>query len=1215
MERSIGVLAVPEGCIGLLIRPVLVDFIEGEIFTSLRKGSPIGSIFFFFADLLRIMSLFSRLQLPLGLLLLLLGVASATAQESPLYRPVPPEESGITFSNYIVESDTFYMSVFIYAYNGAGVAVGDVNGDELPDIYFLGTQAHSPSRLYINQGGLKFKDASIESGLFDSVGIRFGVTMVDIDGDQDLDIYVVRQNDENSLYINDGSGHFVDKASEFGIDYCCSSMHATFLDYDRDGDLDLYLAINGLAFERRPMVKGLPDQFFRNDRGTFVNVTEETGIWDVGYAQSVTTGDVNNDGWVDIYVTNDFQEKDRLYLNNQDGTFTDQMKERMRHTSGASMGSEIADVNNDGHLDIVSLDMMPDGHYRKMANISSLSTFSPVFDSTQAVRNTLQINRGYGWFSDVAQIAGISATDWSWTALLIDADHDRDRDLFVTNGFKRDVQNLDVIQYFDPNTTKLGLMKRIPPVRVPNYFYRNDGGLRFSRVSQEWGVGQIINSNGSAYSDLDLDGDLDLILNNLDSTAFILENRAEQRDGAWFQVMLDGNDWNRSAIGARVTVVDKLGSQMAEVMPTHGYLSSSELLLHFGLGSASRVDSVIIEWPDGTWSVETDLEVNQRHTISYSSSTLLPNPTPRESALLSEQDRGTPLKKTEDARLPHGHRENSFLDFYRQRLIPRRFSINGPGMAVGDVDGDGHDDLWIGGASEYSGQIFRQNREGTFHADSTGLAPDAMMEDLGGLLVDVDNDGDLDLVVASGGNENGNYPERYRTRLYRNDGSGRFTADTVGISIKGDPTQAIAAADIDDDGDLDLFVGGRLVYEKYPESPASYLLRNDGGTFVEVTDADAPGLQRVGMVSSALFTDYDGDGDPDLLVVGEWMTPRLFHNEKGGFSEVTAKAGLAGEEGWWNSVEGGDFDGDGDIDYILGNLGLNSKPEIQADYDEPFSLYLGDFDQNGSTEAITSYYYDGIEYPSRTKADVEMQMKTYINRRFPSPSRYARAPLKSMYDSTLLANALTVRARTFASKIAVNQGDGTFLLSDLPVEAQFAPIHGIVVADFNLDGNLDVLLSDNFFGPDGSVVHYDAGLGLLMLGDGKGGLKPTTPIESGFRLGGDARSLVLIRTDDTRGASVVATCNQATTEVYEIAGNPLVVGLDRLDPDRRITSAVVTFSDGRSRREEFYYGGGYLSSSSRALILPRVAEGIYIQLYAGNETVWEGDVSEIPGLR
>ncbi len=1150
----------------------------------------------------------SRLILVLIFGLMTLPLDAQERSLSQLFRPLPAEETGIYHRNDIIESDSFYMSVFIYAYNGAGVGIGDVNGDDLPDIYLLGTQTHAPSRLYLNRGNLRFEDASKESGLLDSAGIRFGVTMVDIDGDGDLDIYVTRQKDPNRLYINDGKGHFVDRAGEFGLDFCCSSMHGSFLDYDRDGDLDLYLGINGQAFERNPMVLGLPDRFFRNDGGHFTEVTAETGIADEAYAQSVTVGDIDGDGWIDIYVSNDFQEKDDIYLNNRNGTFREVMVERFNHTSASSMGSEIADVNNDGLLDIVTLDMLPDGHFRKMANVSSLSTFSPVFDSTQAVRNTLQINRGNGYFSDVGQMAGISATDWSWAPLLIDADHDRDRDLFITNGFKRDVQNLDVTQYFNPHESKLALVKRVPPIWVANYFYRNDGDFRFSKVSREWGVDQVINSNGAAWGDLDNDGDLDLVINNLDTVAMVLENRAETLERQWIQFRLIGREMNRTPIGARVTVYDRLGSQTAELITARGYLSSSEPIIHFGLGDVDALDSVRIEWPDGSWSIHPEFKAGQRYTIRQSESRVHTGPTPREQAFAELQHLRTPFTRDTD-RLDHVHIENYYLDFHLQRLIPRRFSINGPAIAVGDINGDGTEDLWIGGAKRESGMLYTQNSDGMFlPLPSPALANDSLFEDQGGLLIDLDGDGDRDLVVTSGGIENHKSPELNLLRVYLNDGRGAFARDREMVPESSLNLLSISAADIDNDGDNDLFVGGRLVPGAYPDPPESMLLINEDGRFIDGTEGRGPDLKRIGMISSSLFTDYDNDGDPDLFLVGEWMTPTLFENRSGRFVNVTDQAGLDGYEGWWNSIAGGDLDNDGDIDYILGNLGLNTKAEIRADSNQPLRIYSGDFDGNGSIDLVTSYYYNGIEYPNRTKADVAEQMKTYLNRKFPSPSRYAMSTLHMIYDSTLLANAKQLRATTFASMYAENRGDGTFTLRPLPTAAQVAPIHGIVVEDVDGDGELDVVVADNFHGPDGSAIQYDAGFGLFLRGNGRGALTPVEPFISGLQCRCDARSLVTVRMEGGNGLYLIAGCNAATTELFRFADRSIVVPLSRLNNGTEATSATIRFEDGKTRRLEWYNGSGYLSTQSRSLVLPLGKGSVETTLYRGTESVWSGEI-------
>ncbi len=1137
-----------------------------------------------------------------GLLTLYAAIPVSAQQraDTTLFRLVPTEESNLRFANMLVESDTFYMGSFIYAYNGGGVAIGDVDGDDLPDIYIVGTQSHAPSRLYRNLGSLRFEDVSAASGLLDSTGIRFGVAMVDIDGDGDLDIHVARQDAPNRMYINDGKGRFSDRAAELGLDHCCSSTRGLFLDYDRDGDLDLYLGINGDAHQDQPMVRGLTDRLYRNDDGQFVEVTEEAGIYDLGYCLSVSVGDYDSDGWPDIYVTNDFQERDLLYMNNGDGTFTDRMKERMRHTSTSSMGSDVGDLDGDGDLDIIAVDMVPEDHARKFSNQIMLSTYSPVFDSTQLMRNTMQLNRGAGYFSDVAQMVGLPDTDWSWGPLIADYDNDGDADLYITNGFKRDVLNLDIIEYVNLQTSPMAIMRRVPLLRLKNYVYRNDGDLRFTKSANAWGLDQVVNSNGVARGDLDGDGDLDLVLNNLDSTMMLLENRASNRDDApgYFRVRLEGAAKNRGAIGARVTITTAAGTQMREMTPARSYLSSVEPILHFGLGRIEGVERIEVSWPDG--SIETfddGWSANQVVALEQGKGRTGEREGP-DKATLAE----IPLEEG----LAYRHKENVHRDFYRERLLPRRYSTMGPGMAAGDLDGDGADEIWIGGAVELPGTIFDGRAYNGKPIEQPALVADGDFEDQGAIFFDADGDGDLDLYVVSGGNDNVADSALFQDRLYRNDGTGRLTRDTNALPTIRSSGSAVAAADFDGDGDLDLVVGGRVVPDFYPDPPRSLLLRNDGGQFVDATASLAPALERHGMISSLIFSDVDNDNDPDIVAVGEWLAPTIFENDGGRFAPL-ASTGLEAYTGWWNSVVGGDFDEDGDIDYVFGNIGRNTRAELQPSMDEPIRLYANDFDGNGSRDLVMSYVRGGHELPVRSRADVAEQMKTYIKRRFPTTTRYALSPIEKIYEPSLLASSHTVTATTFESMMAENNGDGTFAMRSLPVIAQVAPIHGMVALDIDGDGHLDLAGVDNFHGPDGGAVLYDAGLGLLLLGDGDGGFRSIEPNNSGFRVGCDARSLIAVAPHPATGDNEVVTfpftllvgCNYDAVRMY--AGpDRSMIAIDRAEG---LTHAIIRFEDGRSRREEFHVGSGYLSDFPPLLLLPNKRPIEAIELYRGSERV------------
>ncbi|MBX7217027.1 MAG: VCBS repeat-containing protein [Candidatus Kapabacteria bacterium] len=1134
-----------------------------------------------------------RLFLP-TLLLFLPTCLLLHAQESPLFRWLPPTETGVDFTNMVMEDDSFNVTLFIYAYNGGGVAVGDLNGDTLPDLYFTGTRANSPNRLFLNQGGLRFREASRMAGVDDSIGVRYGVTLADIDADGDLDIYVAKHDAPNTLFINNGNGTFSERAKQFGLDFCCTSQQATFLDYDRDGDLDMFLARNGDAKGEAFKRDGNPDRLFRNNgNGTFTDVSTEAGIADKGYALSVMVGDYNNDGWADLYVANDFEAPDLLYINNRDGTFTNQVRQWMKHTSIFSMGSDAADFNNDGNLDLFTVDMMPEDHWRKMSHMGQGSVYDPKFDSTQLMRNMLQVNRGDGTFLEVGQLAGIAETDWSWAPLFADFDNDGDNDLFISNGYKRDVQNLDVIHNLNSRSfAPLNVIRKVPSVKLQNYCFRNDGNLTFTKMSNPWGLIQMVNTNGAAVADLDRDGDLDVVMNNIDSVAFIYQNlAAEQKRGNYLQLSLHGADKNTAGVGARVTIKAGGRLQMLECTPVRGYMSSNNAPLHFGLGDANTVDTITIRWPNG--AVQTVANVSANQTVNIRQKASAP-PAPAGAGPLADT-----LFWPATAGPEYRHRENRFDDFLRERLLPNRLSRSGPGVAVGDVDGNGLDDVWIGGARSYPGALFLQKESGRFvrSADSAAFVADSSSEDTGALLFDADGDGDLDLYVASGGNEfDTSEFALLQDRLYLNNGSGQFSNATNRLPAMPTSTSSVVAADYDHDGDLDLFVAGRSVPGKYPTAPRSYLLRNDRGHFTDATAAVAPGLAHPGMVTSALWTDFDNDNWSDLILVGEWMPIRFFRNAHGKLTETTSTAGVDSSEGWWNSINGGDVDNDGDVDYVLGNWGLNVYSPLRPSRELPLQLYAADFDGNGSRDLLLSYFFRGSEYPVRGRTETASQLPAFIRRKYPTYTSYATATVDQIYGRANLDSAQCWRARTFVSSVLENLGNGHFQLRPLPLVAQSTPMFGTLLEDFDSDGNLDLLCVGNFDGADPLAVRYNSGYGLYLNGDGKGNFLQKSATGAGFSVPGEGRGLACVAGKD--GVTIVAAnCNAAATSVT-LRQRPL-----RIDPAKRCTHAILDLGDGRTRRQEWYWGSGYLSQSSQMLLLPSAtATG---GLYSGEKKVEE----------
>ena len=1148
-----------------------------------------------------------KLLATLLFLLLASPLMEVNAQENmTLFTRLTQEETGFDFTNMVIEDEEYNINEFIYAYNGGGIAVGDVDGDGLLDLYVSGTQAHTPNRLYRTLGNLKFQDISASAGVDDSIGVRYGVTMVDINGDGAIDIYVNKQDAPNALYINNGSGVFSERAKAYGLDFCCSSTHTAFFDYDRDGDLDAYICTNGDATGDDYQNNGKTDRLFQNNGdNTFTDVTEGSGVYDEGYGLSVTVGDINNDGWPDMYITNDFVWPDMLYINNQDGTFTEKAREQMSHTTEFGMGADVADFNKDGLLDIIAVDMLPEDHWRKMSHMGSSNGFSPLFDSIQMLRNNLHMNRGDGYFSEVAQLTGVDETDWSWSPLFADYDNNGETDLFITNGYKRDVANKDVIEYFTRGAT-MAMLLRVPSIKLKNYAFRNNGDLTFTKVSKEWGVEDYVNSNGAIYADLDNDGDLDLIINNIDTVSSIYRNNAEKMTtGHWLSVKLEGEGQNRFGVGARVEIqLPDESKQIREFTPVRGYLSSSYAPLHFGVGEFEMIDRLIVTWPDGAAERHENIGVDEVLTLRRKDATdgidiaRLRNPEGdvQRPPLFNELDSAT-------TGFRYVHIESPFDDYNRERLLPHKLSQNGPGIAVGDVDGNGLDDMWIGGSLSSTGGFFLQISPGIYSAqpETAESLRDPNAEDMGGLFIDVDNDNDLDFYVSSGSNEvNGNHPN-LQDRLYINDGTGRFQHDTARLPTMYTSTASASAADFDQDGDLDLFVGGRCVPGQYPDIPSSYLLRNDDGYFVDVTDELAPAARQAGMLTTVLWSDFDNDNRPDLIFGGEWMGFQFLRNTGERFEDVTASTGLDSINGWWHSISPGDLDNDGDIDYVVGNMGENTSQTHQPTREEPIRLYANDFDRNSSRDLIMSYYFAGYEFPARNRQAMTTQMGTYTKRRFPTYTKYSTSLIHQVIDSALMLEGQIRWATTFQNSWIENNGDGTFTLHRLPTLAQVSPMYGSTVVDVNGDGNLDVMALQNFWGADPGVMRYDAGLGLVMLGNGKGGFTVEESPKIGFVARLDGRGLAMVNTGTDSVAHFVAVNNTSYAQLFERRYSPETGRIERLKPNEAVTHAVVEFKSGKKRRMEFPIGSGYLTQSSRMFLVTPDMERI--DLYNGDDRV------------
>ncbi len=1099
---------------------------------------------------------------------LLLAACGRSARAPTLFELLPPSVTGVTFVNQVPEQDTaLNIITFLNYYNGGGVAVGDVDGDGLPDLYF--TSNVGPNRLYRNLGNYRFEDITERAGVADPAGWKTGVTMADVNGDGRLDIYVsamsyLTMHGHNVLYINNGDGTFSDRTKEYGLDFAGYSTQAVFFDYDGDGDLDMYL-LNYSAHsergqmthpQREPRHPRAGDRLFRNDGGHFVDVSDQAHIYGgvEGYGLGVVASDVNLDGCPDLYVANDFQENDFLYINNCDGTFTESIARAVGHTSHASMGVDAADYNNDGRPDLMVLDMLPEREdvLKTSANADPWSIEHMKEQAgyyPQYARNTLLLNRGSVGgavrFSEIGYLAGVSATDWSWAPLFADLDNDGNKDLFVTNGIYRRPNDLDylaavrdsAIQAALANGISSGLLRRLtsmmPHIPIAKYAFRNNGDLTFTNMATPWGLAQPGFSNGAAYADLNNSGALDLVVNNLNAPAAIYRNHARDiNHNSYLTVVLRGSGANTAGIGAKVIVRQHGTTQLVEQMPARGFQSSVDPRLHFGLGKASRVDSLVVIWPDRRSQVLTDVPVDRTLTLSQADAAT-PGLRPGSVRPRSVRQRSVPppLFRDEMSRLglDFQHQENSFYDYGRQPLIPHLLSREGPALATGDVNGDGLDDVYVGGAKWQAGALFIQQRDGTFRRSTQpAFQADSLSEDVAATFFDANGDGHPDLYVVSGGNEFWGDHDALQDRLYLNDGKGNFRRDAAALPRFSETGSCVAVGDWNGDGLPDLFVGRRVVAGKYGVAPRSYLLENDGtGHFRDVTLEKAPALAQAGMVTAATWIDYDHDGRLDLIVTGEWMPVRVFHQENGRLVDRTAQAGLGGTEGWWNSVAAVDLNGDGRDDLVLGNLGLNSY--LRASPAEPARLYVRDFGHNGASEPILTFYKHGVSYPLAGRDEL-VGLIPELRSRYPSYADFGASRIDDIFPAAELQRATLLEARVFASSVALNNGDGTFTLQPLPVEAQFAPVYAALAGDFDGDGRTDLLLAGNVYGVQPALGRYDASYGLLLSGRGDGRFTAVDMEQSHLVIDGEVRHLGLVRRANG-GRLIVVARNDARLQI------------------------------------------------------------------------------------
>ena len=1077
------------------------------------------------------------------LFLIVLGFAacqqdsSTPSSSSTLFETIPSSVSGIDFINEVENQQDFNIFSYRNFYNGGGVAIGDINNDGLSDIYF--TKNMGSNKLYLNQGNFKFKDITENSSTAGTKTWSTGVVMVDINADGWLDIYVCNAgynkegHQENELFINNQDGTFTESAADYGLNENGYTTHAAFFDYDMDGDLDCYIlnnsfipvntlnysnkrALNAKDWPVKEFLKGGGDKLLRNDNGNFKDVSEEAGIFGslIGFGLGVTVGDVNGDHYPDLYISNDFFERDYLYINQKNGTFSEEIKDWTSHLSLASMGTDMGDINNDGYPEIFATEMLPESDYRRKTtslfqNYNVYSLFQERDFYHQYMHNTLQLNNKNGTFSDIAWYSGVAATDWSWGALFLDADLDGYQDIFVCNGIYHDVTDQDFMDFFANDVIQKmvltgekeeinTIIDKMPSHPIPNKFFRNLGNLKFEDKGENYGLAAPAFSNGAAYGDLDNDGDLDLIVNNLESEAFVYRNNQEKiHDHHYLQVALEGPESNPFAVGAKILTYQGESIHSFQMVPSRGFQSSIDYIATFGFGKQAKVDSLIVIWPDRSQSVIKDCPIDQKITVKY-------NETPRVTKASQTANTSDPLLEEAPINLPK-HQENNFVDFYQEGLTMRMLSREGPKAAKGDLNNDGKADLIIGGAENQPDQLFFQTENGLEAVSPNPFGQDAIAETTAITLFDMDQDGDLDVYMGNGGNNMTTAGQAiFQDRLYRNDGAGNFSPMHRNLPPNGLNTAVIIPLDIDEDGDLDLFVGSRSLPQNYGVPARNFIFINDGtGKFSKISKDKAPAIETLGMVTDAKLADFDQDGKNELLVVGEWMAPRLFDIQDGGLKET--ETNLNDYSGWWYSIESADLDGDGDLDLILGNRGENFY--FSGTKEAPAKLWINDFDQNKTIEKLITQTIDGKDMPVPMKKELTEQVVS-LKKQNLKHTEYATKSIQELFSKEVLDKGLVWEANYFKSVVAINQGNGQFDIQALPTEVQLSCVCDIYCEDLNDDGKLDLLLAGNFDGFTPQFSKLDASFGHTLINQGQGNFELIESAASGFFVRGEVKQIL-----------------------------------------------------------------------------------------------------------